>query len=149
MDYQPHTIRFSLRAIFIDMSLVGIGVLTLKYPYYWVLSLVNLAVAFSIVFALISALAGTGNRRLFHATYGLAAVTVLLMTREYELSFLPIEWLETIYSAIHSEYGWSVESVNSEMWFVYIAWRWEVVVLSTAAAYTIPWLATLRNTAPQ
>ena len=149
MNDQSHTFRFSLRAIFICTTLVGIGVLTLKYPYSWVLCLVNLAVAFSIVFALISAVAGTGNRRLFHASYGLAAVTVLLMTREYELSFLPIEWLETIYSAIHSENGWRVESFDTETWFVYIAWRWEVVVLSTAAACIIPWLVKRGNTDAQ
>ncbi len=45
MNDQSHTFRFSLRAIFIGMSLVGIGVLTLKYPYSWVLSLVSLAVS--------------------------------------------------------------------------------------------------------
>jgi hypothetical protein len=149
MNDQPNTIRFSLRAIFIGMSLVGIGVLTLKYPYSWVLSLVNLAVAFSIVFALISAVAGTGNHQLFCVTYGVMAVTALLMTQQFLSPFLPDQWIETIYSAIHSEYGWSAESVDTKMGFVQIVSRWEVVVLSTAAAYTIPWLATRRNTAPQ
>ncbi len=149
MNDQPNTIRFSLRAIFIGMSLVGIGVLTLKYPYSWVLCLVNLAVAFSIVFALISAVAGTGNRRLFHATYGVTAMTIFVMFPVSELWFLDIVWLETIYSSIHPDTAWSVENSDTRTWFVLIIWRWLVVVLSTAAAYTIPWLATRRHTAPQ
>lgn len=149
MNDQSHTIRFSLRAIFIGTALVGIGVLTLKYPYSWVLSLVNLAVAFSIVFALISAVAGTGSRRLFHATYGLAAVTVLLMTEMFLSPFLPNDWIGHFYIVSHPMDTLSIDNADAEMYFVQIIRRWELVVLSTAAAYTIPWLVTRRHTAPQ
>lgn len=149
MDYQPHTVRFSLRAIIIGMSLVGICVLTLKYPYSWVLSLVNLAVAVSIAFALISAVVCNGNHHLFRVAYGVMAVTALLMTQQFLSPFLPDQWIETMYSAIHSEYGWSVESVDTKMGFVQIVSKWELVVVSTAAAYTIPWLVTRGNNAPQ
>jgi len=149
MDSQPHTVRFSLRAIFIGMSLVGIGVLTLMHPYSWVLSLVNLAVAFSIVFALMSAVVGTGNHRLFSATYGLAAVTVLLMTEMFVSPFLPNDWIGHFYIVSHPMHTLSIDNADAEMYFVQIARRRELVVLSTAAAYTIPWLVTRGNTAPQ
>lgn len=148
MHNQPYTVRFSLRAIFVGMFLVGIGVVTLKYSYSWVLFLVNLGVIFSIVFALISAWAGTGNRRLFYATYGVTAMTIFVMIPISELAFLPVDWLESIYSAIHSEDGWSAGNSDTGTWFVVIIWRWEVVVLSIAAAYIIPWLVTRSNTDP-
>ena len=140
MQNQPSTFRFSLRALFVCTAFVGLGLLALKYPSDWLLMLVNLAVAFSIVYALISAWVNMGGHRLFWGAYAATAVTLLISKFD-----VPETVVEVVWSVMHS--GSTLRYVNpfgelvrTATWFARVLDFLFVLAISSVAAYIIPWL---------
>lgn len=148
MRDQPSIPRYSLRTSFIGLAFVGLGLLALMRPFDWVLLIVNLAVSYSIVFALVSALASTGSRRLVAATYAATALTMFLSGQMFYSRLLPDRWVETVYVAMHAPSDPAVWNADNAGAFCAILDRLCVVVLSTVAAYIIPWLVQRGNMPP-
>jgi|PlaIllAssembly_1097288.scaffolds.fasta_scaffold233197_2 hypothetical protein len=147
MQNQPSTLRFSLRAMFIWTAFVALGLAALKYPFAWVAFVVDLAIGFSVVFALVSALASMDSGRLFWAAYA-ASVPVIFFISPINIttSFLPPEWVNILAETIHptdiqlERVAFDFLEVDAARNFLLIANRLSAVMFSAVAAYIIPWL---------
>jgi hypothetical protein len=146
MQNQPSRFHFSLRAVFIWTTFVALGLAALKYPFIWVGVVVNLAVAYSVVFALISALVNRGDRRLFWATYAATVPAIVLLSQNYFTPLLPQRWMRSFYMAIHAT---DMVEDGSDVFFMQLVEELCLVVFSAIAAYIIPWLVQRGQKQPQ
>lgn len=143
MPNQPSTFRFTLRALFIVTAFVGLGLLALKYPNAsrpWV----NMSVVLLVAYASISALVRTGTRRLFWAAFAVTAATALLACQSHLLmgpiTYLPSSWFSSLAQALHPPRGPGGLDTPATYSCTQITHLLSIIVLSTAAAYIIPWL---------
>ena len=140
--------------MFVWTAFVALGLAALKYPFAWVVVVVNTAVVASVVFALVSALASVGSRRLFWAAYAASGVVVLVISPAEISTFLPDDLANIMCRAMIPQdipverLGYGFELDATQNWML-IADRLSVVVGSTAAAYIIPWLVQWGQKPPQ
>jgi hypothetical protein len=144
MQNQPGTFRFSLRAMFICTAFVALGVLALMHASPWVELVLALVVVLLFAYSIVAVLATTGSRRLFWAAF--AATAFMLCFGVKELPDQCVGWL------------WDVLYPNTEPWAVSfpslddlrnVATRLFHLVVSTAAAYILPWLVQRGRQPPQ
>lgn len=136
MQNQPSTLQFSLRALFIVTAFVGLGLLALKYPSPWALLVVSLAVLLLFAYAVVASLVSTGNRRLFWAAFAATAVTRLLG----QYTIVPYDCIQWLWVVLHPPGPHSDPAYSGGTTFHAICANLSVVVVSTIAAYLIPWL---------
>ena len=143
MQNQPSVIRFTLRALFICTAFVGLGLSALMYPFDWVLLIVNLVVVLLVTYAFIRVLACTGNRRLVGVCF--MAASMLLIFNVYVPPFSH-ELTLRLCEVLHGE---ASIGTKEKQYFLPIARRLYLIVLSTAAAYFVPWIAQRGQKPPQ
>ena len=138
MQNQPSTFRFTLRALFICTAFVGLGLLAMKYPSLAVTP-VQLAVVLLVAYAVIAALVHTGTSRLFWGAFAVAAV-IWLVSRFY----VPDEYVRFVWMMNHPEalalQPWERITQGTEKALIEVLHCLFAVLVSTVAAYIIPWL---------
>ncbi|MBC8870167.1 MAG: hypothetical protein H8E44_12160 [Planctomycetes bacterium] len=143
MQNQPNTLRFTLRALFICTAFVGLGLAALLRPFAWVLMIVQVVVLLLVVYAFVSALVSTGNRRLFWAAFAATA------TAAGFLHFLgvPHQYGKWLWWVLHGEdpHPAATGQGAPSSAFRLILQDFYVIAVSTAAAYIIPWLVQRRQ----
>lgn len=133
-----------MRALFMLTVFVGLGLLALKYPSAWMHMIVKVAVLLLVVYAFISALVSTGNRRLFWAAFAATAVAFMLMSENFLAQFLPYEWTNSIFLRLHPADEMGVQNREANVAFAIMLNRLCLILISTIAAYLIPWLVQRR-----
>ena len=140
MQNQPSTFRFTLRAMFICTAFAGLGLVVLKDSNDRMPIIVNLAVELLIVYAIIAALARTGRRRLFWAAFAATAVLIFINDKGIYRGFF-YELAGELW-ALTLQHLLIPGGAHQDQWtaFLFIGDRLCLILISTAAAYIIPWL---------
>jgi drug/metabolite transporter (DMT)-like permease len=127
--------------LFICTAFVGVGLLALMYPFHWVAMTVQLAAVLVVAYAFIAALASTGTRRLFWAAFAATAIVFLFG----QILSVPYECTIMLWNALHPadpHNGLASDIfIDQDVPFHSIRANLYVLVVSTAAAYLLPWLA--------
>lgn len=154
MEHQPNTFRFSLRALFVCTTFVGVGLLAIKYPSPISDLVVTVATLLLLASAIAIALLTTGSRRGFWATFAVFSFVLLqhpevvppglshqlwkVVHRDMDVPITPRSSLPLPPPSFSSDdLG---ESVSRSIAFRDILFHCSVLVFSTAAAYIVPWL---------
>lgn len=140
MQNQSSTFPFTWLAFANCAAFAGLGLLALKLPSPWMLLIVDLTVVFVVAYALVSVLVvSTGSRqKLFWAAFFAAFVASSLLLESPYSSRLPYVFVKWLLMLLHPSPS-KLAGGESEYFFI-IAGRLFVVMISTAAAYIIPWL---------
>jgi hypothetical protein len=139
MTDKPSHPGFSLTTLLLWTAFAGLGCLAVKYPSVWVMHLINMTLVFLFAYATGAAFVCGGSRRLFWVVFCSSLLLVLLIGQ-------PAEWRSVgqISAWMHpdvdepSSFGGtrSIQYYNCTT----VIGRLITPVLSTIAAYIIPWL---------
>jgi len=135
MQDQPSTFRSGLPALFICIAVVGLWLLCRVAPHPWLVLIINLVLAFSVAYALISVLVSTGNRRLSSAAFAATAVVLLSIqlpiTECFSQHYRLLLWFKMLVHDNYSPHNYLIRGLHDRLF---------VIMLSVAAAYLLPWI---------
>ena len=143
MSDKPSTPRFSLRALFVLVAFMGLGLLAIRYSNAVALDAVRAMTGILYASAAAIALLTEGSRRPFWAAFAITAIILTWLSEPY-IPHSTTNYLWPIFHPDHplpdpaSSYRIDTPEPNPQLFGV-IVWRLSVVLISTAAAYIIPW----------
>ena len=135
MQNEKSTFRFSLRALFVCMASVALGVVALKGHSPWTSIALSLVVIFLISYASVAVLAGTGSRRLFWAAFATTAVMFQFGFKE-----LPMDCAVWLWFLLFPDTDVHMKLSGPFTDFHNIATLLSQLLVSTVFGFVIPWL---------
>lgn len=145
MDEPVSTFRFSLRGLFVTTAFVGFGLAALRYPYSPVLLILGSITVLLFAYAAVMVLASTGRRRLFWAAFATTAVAVYSVRR----TVVPVDLCRQLARVLSVPVISTDPSYRQDLSFNDVVFLLHLLMVSTLAAYIIPWLVQRGQKPPQ